>query len=435
MSELDPEALFHRSLNGRTDWTGKLPYDLDELPERYSDAFRRAGAQTAYIFRKGGLSPILFKLKKGQDFAKYATRWENVHSKLIHGHGAGKVFPVLNNDMTIIGHLGTFSNFEIYTKIGGKDDLDALIAQGNVLVEKDAASHANFDDNTAKERFDLSVRNQRDKELQRQGYMYNQAARPETHYTVITDPDGCVLLVTGVETRGAIEPSSVSILDLVAIPRLVFLIGQGIAKRIILCAVRKLVARRIARGAAQELSGAVAAPIIAKQAKKITPGDMLAWEKEGGHTLQRHNPMLSRQQLKSRIIGKEEVPAPQLAKGGVKGADMRVWQGEREGAASRWASEETMHETIGDVINKNLDMIRSVTKRGGKVALERVKVGYQTGSGWITTTGKAGTSTVKAGESAMFYGEKLTGVTIYIEPTTTNAEGWFVRTAFPELVE
>ena len=42
---------------------------------------------------------------------------------------------------------------------------------------------------------------------------------------------------------------------------------------------------------------------------------------------------------------------------------------------------------------------------------------------------------MKAGESAMFYSEELTGVTIYIEPTTANAEGWFVRTAFPEMVE
>jgi hypothetical protein len=114
---------------------------------------------------------------------------------------------------------------------------------------------------------------------------------------------------------------------------------------------------------------------------------------------------------------------------------MRVWQGVRQDAASKWASEETMHKTISDVINKNLDMIRSVTKRGGKVALEKIKTGYTTGAGWITTAGKAGTSTVKAGESAMFYSEKLTGVTIYIEPTAANAEGWLVRTAFPELVE
>jgi hypothetical protein len=29
--------------------------------------------------------------------------------------------------------------------------------------------------------------------------------------------------------------------------------------------------------------------------------------------------------------------------------------------------------------------------------------------------------------------QRVDAVTIYIEPTTANAEGWFVRTAFPDM--
>ena len=189
MSELDQEALFHRSLNDRTDWTANLPYDVGALPERYSDAFRRAGAQTAYTVASNGLVPILFKLKKEQDFAKYATRWENDHSKLIHGHGAGRVFPVVNEDMTVIGHYGTFSNYEVYAPIDGTFDLDAKVTQGKVLVERGATSaHIDEDLMTVKDTLDQAFRRQRDRELQRQGYIPNQAAKPETYYTVITDP-------------------------------------------------------------------------------------------------------------------------------------------------------------------------------------------------------------------------------------------------------
>jgi hypothetical protein len=205
------------------------------------------------------------------------------------------------------------------------------------------------------------------------------------------------------------------------------------------------VASGATRDGARELSGKEAGGAARNAAggrppppppvRQVTQKEMLAWEGEGGHTLQNHNPLLTRQQLRARVIGREEIPPPQFAKGGVRGADMRVWQGVRQNAASKWVSEEVMHKTITDVINKNLTMIRSVTRRGGKVALEKIRAGYTTGAGWITTAGRAGASVVPAGESAMFYSEGLTGVTIYIEPTTTNAEGWFVRTAFPEMVE
>jgi hypothetical protein len=446
MSELDQEALFHRSLNDRTDWTANLPYDVGALPERYSDAFRRAGAQTAYTVASNGLVPILFKLKKEQDFAKYATRWENDHSKLIHGHGAGRVFPVVNEDMTVIGHYGTFSNYEVYAPIDGKFDLDAKVTQGKVLVERGATS-AQIDEDlmTVKDTLDQAFRRQRDRELQRQGYIPNQAAKPETYYTVITDPDGCVLMVTGAETRGAIQPSSVSIVDLIAIPRLVLLIGQGIARRIILCAARKLIARRVARGGAQELSaaGRVMAkelppppppfvpketpPVIAKQARKVTPEDVLAWEKEGGHAARDHGPHHTRETLKARILKKQSIPAPKMLKGGIKPKDLRVWQKNFAPSASKWASDETMRKAIGDVVGKNLDDIRRATAAGRRFTLLQQEVGYRTGSGWVAV-GET------AEDSAAYFHENLRRVSIIFEartPTAANPEPWYVLTAYP----
>jgi hypothetical protein len=173
------------------------------------------------------------------------------------------------------------------------------------------------------------------------------------------------------------------------------------------------------KGAAKSEATAAAVK-IAKQAKKVTRADMLAWEKEGGHTLQNHSPTMTKKTLWSRITGREEIPAPQFKKGGIKDPDLRVWRGKTVPAASAWESEEVMHRTIGDAINKNIDEIRRVTKNGGKFAIEGQKVAYRTGAGWVDSKGGA------------FFAH-LDGVSIYIEPTTLNAEGWFVRTAFPDL--
>jgi hypothetical protein len=508
MATLDPKALYHRTLGNMF---AKLPYiDYEIKKDAFEEAAQKTGITlgTAYKIRDRKLVPVLYVLKKDQDFKTYATPWEILHSKLPFTAGTGKADPVVDENMTVIGHIGWFGTKSVYvpakeavvtrkvTVMVGEQGRSLL----SILMDRDPmkASAEDIKRRTPKptqvdmtrglpmllnDGVEVHVDNYNESYL-KQGF--TRSLPPQTRFRIVTCPEGRAQFLAEIDDREAVEASWVSPLDLILIAKLVVLAGVELTAAVAIRVLARPVLVRVLRGAATELAsgatrelGSGAAreeveaatrevasggtrdgarelagkeaggttrnvrggnvppppPPIPQQIRTITQKEMLAWEKEGGHTLQNHNPLLTRQQLRARIIGKEEIPAPQIAKGGVRGPDMRVWQGAREEAASKWASEETMHKTISDVINKNLEMIRSVTKRGGKVALEKIRAGYTTGSGWITTAGKAGTSAVKVGESAMFFSEELTGVTIYIEPTTANAEGWFVRTAFPEMVE
>jgi hypothetical protein len=272
---------------------------------------------------------------------------------------------------------------------------------------------------------------------------------PEMKYAVITDPEGLVLGVSGFDYGSGAESTTPPWEYIMMGKALITLFRAGVrvaVKALVRNASKQSIATGATVRAAQKAlaaaeknavksgekeaitdagksaakSEATAAAVkVAKQAKKVTRADMLAWEKEGGHTLQHHSPTLTKKSLWSRITGKEEIPAPQLRKGGIKDPDLRVWRGKSVPAASAWESEEVMHRTISDLINKNLDDIRRVTKNGGKFAIEGQKVAYRTGAGFVDSKGGA------------FFAH-LDGVSIYIEPTTKNAEGWFVRTAFPD---
>jgi hypothetical protein len=460
MAVLDPKALYHRTLG---DSLARLPYvDYALRQDTFESAAAKSGMTlgTALTIRDGNLVPVVYVLKRDQDFKTYATSWEILHSKLPFGSGSGSADPVVDENMTVVGHHDWYGESSIFLPSRtwraydggylGRDAFDRFLATGAEVF----ADEYN--------RFYL-----------KQGY--EKAAMPQGSLRLVTDPEGRVIFVTGARVKEALESSWVTPWDIISIAKLVAVAASAVAGAIAIRMIARKVAlrtlgagvRELTSGTAGELTGDVASgatrdggrelgseaggtarnvpggrpplppipPLRPPQIRMITSREMLAWEQEGGHTLQNHNPLLTRQQLKARVIGMEEVPAPTIAKGGVRGADMRVWQGVRQDAASKWTSEETMHRTISDAINKNLAMIRSVTQRGGRVALEKIRAGYTTGAGWITTAGKAGTNAVKAGESAMFYSEELTGVTIYIEPTTANAEGWYVRTAFPEMVE
>jgi len=179
---------------------------------------------------------------------------------------------------------------------------------------------------------------------------------------------------------------------------------------------------------------------VQKQYKKVTTIDLLKWMREGGHTLEKHNPHLTRENLKQRVMGKEAfIPAPQMERGGTKPADLRVWRGEKSPAASKWADQATMNKAIGDVIHKNLDNIRRTTIGGGEVVLEKQSLNYKTGEGWVTTAGpKQG---VPKDQQSAFFDDKLTGATIVIRPrknhvpTADDPEGWYVHTAYPDRAE
>jgi hypothetical protein len=108
MADIDPTAEYHRTLDGRI---SRLPY-IDY--EARTEAFRKAGARTAYTVRDKGLVPIMYLEKKDQDFKKYATDWEILHSRIPFGDGSGNVDPVVDENMTVVGHFGEFRGDQIY---------------------------------------------------------------------------------------------------------------------------------------------------------------------------------------------------------------------------------------------------------------------------------------------------------------------------------
>ena len=106
MVVLDPTALSHRTLDGGLK---SFPHNLQNMPAKAVDAFRKAGARTAYTFRDKKLVPIMYRRKEDEEFKKYATDWEKLHSRIPFGDGSGSVDPVVDENMTVVGHYGEFN--------------------------------------------------------------------------------------------------------------------------------------------------------------------------------------------------------------------------------------------------------------------------------------------------------------------------------------
>ena len=170
---------------------------------------------------------------------------------------------------------------------------------------------------------------------------------------------------------------------------------------------------------------------VAKQYKKVTSQEMLMWEHEGGHTLQRHNCHLTRGKLLERVIGEKVLSVPPQGKG-PSPTDFRVWGGHKSPAASRWCDQATMHSAISEVIHQNLDQIRTATAGGREVVLEKVPLGFKSGSGWVKTKGAT------PAETGVFWDDSLRGATVVIRPRPFHApsksdpETWYVHTAHPD---
>lgn len=173
---------------------------------------------------------------------------------------------------------------------------------------------------------------------------------------------------------------------------------------------------------------------VNKQYKQVTARDLLMWEQEGGHSLGRHNPELTKAKLLERVVGEKVVAVPPT-QSNHNPTDFSVWQGKQVSAASKWADQATMNKAIGQIIHQNIDEIRRVTTGGGTWKAENQAVGYKTGSGWVKT---GVSSTNQAQDRGVFWDENLKGMTIVIEPrknhipTAQDPEGWYVHTAFPD---
>src|SRR4051812_23714980 len=279
-----------------------------------------------------GMGQVRVKYRDGQNLFGYLTKWEMLHSTLSPASNKS-VEPIVDENCTLVAHTGWFWASQILIPSGiAAERLDYLLDAGTPAFVNETNSMPS-----------------------RYGTAYT--GKPEMKYGVITDPEGQVLAASGFDYGSGAESTTPPWEYIMMGRALITLVKTG-ARVAVKALVRNATKQSIATGptvraaekalreaeknalksaekeaikdaekSAAKSEATAAAGSVAKQAKKVTNADMLAWEKEGGHTLQNHNPLLTREQLKARIIGKETVPAPQIAKGGVRGPDMRVWQG------------------------------------------------------------------------------------------------------------
>lgn len=410
---IPPDGTYHKSTMDR----------LRDLREQGYEYAKKIPAIHAYQLVNGGLRPIRILAKRDQLFLLYATAWEISYSALITVPSwSQRVKPVVDEKLTVVAHLGWWKAREILIS-------RTCMRSGNIPAMLEAG---------------LPVFAMTRNPMPAYYHTNDFAGTDSGLFFLLTSVDGAVLDMLGHEGDPGLEPTlfpweylelAVGVIEIAV--AVVAVGGRRLAVRMLTRLGRRL---RGTAGAGPTARAAVAvaakdiAPQIPKQVRKVTPADMLKWEKEGGHALQHHGPQLTRRTLKARILGKEEIPAPQILPGGVKPADLRVWRGQKTQAASKWASDEVMRRAIGETIEKNIDTIRQVTKNGGEVILEAQAVGYTTGSGWVTPAGEAALRTA-------FYTEELDGVTIVIRarknfvPTAADPEIWYVYTAFPEMAK
>ncbi len=253
MAELDAEVTAHRTLDIGI---SKLPYNLVELPESYARPFRKAGARTAYTFRDNKLLPIMYLAKKDTSFADYATAWEKLHSSLIHGDGAGSAYPLVSENGIVIGHYGEFDFRDFYVPNEG-GNLDAMVDQGTVYIDKQPG-HKRSGEMTETEAIANMAWKGRNIQHRAEGHKEYRGTA-QSRITVLTDVNGYVTQIVGRRSTDGITPVYYSPADLIAIPRLIYLVGKTAARKFILTIARRRLAKKAAAGAGQELKS-IAAP-------------------------------------------------------------------------------------------------------------------------------------------------------------------------------
>ena len=107
-------------------------YHRREQEDAYA---KRVGAFYAHLLTNTGISQkIRIMPKPDQDFSEYATLWEDDYSVLT-AIWSQRVEPVVDNKLTVVGHLGWFSSSEILIPAARYQTLDvqSLIAIGDPI--------------------------------------------------------------------------------------------------------------------------------------------------------------------------------------------------------------------------------------------------------------------------------------------------------------
>jgi hypothetical protein len=233
MANIDSSAEYHRTLDG---YLAKVPYLYYEVRK---EVFRKAGARTAYAIRDKSLVPIMYLQKKDQEFKKYATDWEIKHSRIPFGDGNGQVDPVVDENMTVVGHFGTFGGKSIYIPPSKQPraPINDLLKRNVDVFAYSAIAGA----------LPQAYRDY-------VGY----GVTTDERYEVLTDIEGHVVMLVRHWSREALIPSSVSPLDLITIGKLVVMGLAAVSTALVVRTIaRRIASKALASGVKRELTTGV----------------------------------------------------------------------------------------------------------------------------------------------------------------------------------
>jgi hypothetical protein len=275
MAELDPDALYHRTLDA-------LPEGYTKLPPRAMWAAKMAAPRVnAYTIRKKKLVPVECYLKKDQDFKTYATRWELQHSRLALGSGSGKADPVVDESLTVVGHVGWYAPDSIFIP---KKEM-AVTETRMILVHEPSPSlwsrvtdgrprHTATPTRVTQTRplwlllnegVQVYVDNYERNYLKQD---YGNLNEQHILYQLVTCPEGRAQFLASKRDMDALVESWVSPLDLISIGKLVALVGVAVAGKVLIRVLARRALVKTLQGAGTEIASGTAREISSGAARE-----------------------------------------------------------------------------------------------------------------------------------------------------------------------
>lgn len=275
-AKLDAKALYHRTLDDRF---AKVPYLHYEVR---TSAFESAASKTgitlgtAYTIRERKLVKVLYVLKKDQEFRSYATPWEIGHSRLSFGWGSGNAAPLVDDNMTVVGHVGWFKPETVFfpqrevqvtrKKVvmvrGQPRSLLGVLTDVNPVksLEEDRKRTAPKPyvvdvGRTPEEMLEDGVEIRADRyndHYLKQGFV--QQLPLQTLSQCVTDCEGRVLFFADSRDKQALEPSWVTPYDLFSVVKLVGVASAAVVGMIGIRMLARSAASRTLRGVMRELA-------------------------------------------------------------------------------------------------------------------------------------------------------------------------------------
>jgi len=233
----DPKAYYHRTFQVVTkrDWVAPF--------ESRRDSFEKSGIRRGYYFVSNQqlAEKILFP-KKDQQFEDYATPFERLYSTLVRSPSAAAE-PIVDKNMTVIGHLGWYGADEIFVEKGfDRQDIQASLKKGaRIYVGKTNPNTGIFEP-------------------------YGSGSSDESAQ-VITNTDGLVSGLTKLVRYGRpVTSDVVQAYDLILIGKVIYNLGRAGAAAIIASLAARNAAKDAATVGVRELT-AGAASLMASAAR------------------------------------------------------------------------------------------------------------------------------------------------------------------------